>query len=316
MSTLQARKPEGIPSGGQFDVMTHTEPSLTLVADAKTHCDGCGGTCEPGAEVCPWCAQAPAGGDGVFFDETPPAKLEYKDPFPGRKGTEEEWDNCKRCGGEGRMTQFQSVFAGICFECQGSKGSMQPISVLRRREQGRIRRTNQAAAALHERRMFHNHNYRRAIELNPAAEKWREEFGNDPFLADVWEKAFKYELSEKQLAAVGNTFDRRQERADAKAAVIANAVEVPEGRYEINGEVLSTKLKETDYGTTLKMTVRDERGFKVHGTVPSALFDDLADRPGAGGLTGKKVLFTAAVKHSDEKGFGYFSRPSKAKLVD
>lgn len=317
MTTFQARKPEGIPSGGQFDSMSHAEAPVSLASPGQDRCDECGGQPAPDSFLCRPCEAAELEKDqNPLFDETPPAKIVYVDPFPGRNGKELEWDNCKRCGGEGIMTQFQGTMGGICFECQGGKGDMKPIAALRRREQGRVRRVNQANMALHERRMFHNTNVRRAMEINPAAEGWLNEIGTDPFLADVWEKAFKYELSEKQLAAVGGTFDRRKERAEAKAAAEAAAIEVPEGRYVLTGEVLSTSLKPTDFGMTLKMTVRDERGFRVHGTAPAALIDAIGEEePGKGGLTGRKVSFTAAVKQGDEKGFGFFSRPNKASLT-
>lgn len=318
MSTLQSRKPEGIPSGGQFDSMPHAEAPVSLAYPAPDRCDECGGRPSPDSYLCRPCEAAEAEKDqNPLFDETPPTKIAYVDPFPGRNGKELEWDNCKRCGGEGIMTQFRGTLGGICFECQGGKGEMRPIAALRRREQGRVRRVNQANMALHDRRMFHNTNVKRAMELNPAAEGWLNEINTDPFLADVWEKAFKYELSEKQLAAVGGTFDRRKERTDAKAAAEAAAVEVPKGRYVITGEVLSTNLRATGFGTTiLKMTLRDERGFRVHGTAPSSLIDAIGEEePGRGGLTGRKISFTAAVTPTDEKGFGYFSRPTKASMA-
>jgi hypothetical protein len=56
------------------------------------------------------------------------------------------------------------------------------------------------------------------------------------------------------------------------------------------------------------MLVRDDRGFKVWGTVPSSLPN--TDR-------GDKVTFTASVERSNnDETFGFFKRPSKATLIE
>ncbi len=85
---------------------------------------------------------------------------------------------------------------------------------------------------------------------------------------------------------------------------MSEAEPLPEGRYEITGEILSTKwYYSADYGDTLKMLVKLENGHRVYGTVPAAL--DHAE------LEGQTVTFTGTVKRSDsDESYGYFSRPT------
>ncbi len=88
-----------------------------------------------------------------------------------------------------------------------------------------------------------------------------------------------------------------------RAAVAASAEACPVGRVEVTGTVLSTKWVENQYGSTLKMLVEDRRGFKVFGSVPSALDN----------VRGRSVSFTAALEPSqDDEKFGFFKRPTKA----
>lgn len=55
------------------------------------------------------------------------------------------------------------------------------------------------------------------------------------------------------------------------------------------------------------MLVKAEAGFKCFGTVPSAIVDEVE--------RGAVVEFSASLKPSDnDEYFGFFSRPSKAKV--
>lgn len=98
--------------------------------------------------------------------------------------------------------------------------------------------------------------------------------------------------------------------AAAKAAQEAErdaADPCPTGRVVITGEVLSTKLQESYYGSTWKMLVKDDRGFKVWGSIPSSLD---ASR-------GCRVTFTAAIEPSnDDDKFGFYKRPTKAEILE
>lgn len=81
----------------------------------------------------------------------------------------------------------------------------------------------------------------------------------------------------------------------------------PTGRVEITGRVLKCELRPTEFGMTLKMAVRDDRGFTVWVTCPSAISQ--AER-------GERVQFTAAIQPSrDDPMFGFGKRPTKARLL-
>ena len=135
---------------------------------------------------------------------------------------------------------------------------------------------------------------------------------------DIVSKVVKYgnAPSEKALAYLVKLLDlieRAPEIAAAKAAAkaleAANAKPVPvvAGRVKVTGEVLSVKETEGYYGVVLKMLVKAD-GYKLWGSVPSSIVGEVA--------RGSVVEFSASVKRSDDdKSFGFFSRPSKAKVI-
>jgi len=133
----------------------------------------------------------------------------------------------------------------------------------------------------------------------------------------MWEKPF----SEKMIAGVRKTIESRAAKEATKTPVV-------EGRIVLTGKVISTKAVEGDYGTSYKMLVEDNRGFRVYGSIPSSLWNEvefLGDyRKNAWDetegvmtkLKGMEVTFTATVETSrDDKAFGFFKRPTKAALV-
>lgn len=108
------------------------------------------------------------------------------------------------------------------------------------------------------------------------------------------------------LAKIDAEKEAKQAEQEARAAA---APDVPEERLEIVGEVLTTKWQDSDWGGAFKMLVIDDRGFKVWGSVPRAIEDDVA--------RGKWVAFVATCEPSkDDPKFGFFKRPSKAKCWD
>ena len=95
-----------------------------------------------------------------------------------------------------------------------------------------------------------------------------------------------------------------EEREARKTADREASSPVVEGRGVISGTILSLKVVSSQYGETLKMLVKDDRGFKLFGTVPAAI-DDVEK--------GDRVTFTARAEASkDDDRFGFYSRPSKA----
>lgn len=139
------------------------------------------------------------------------------------------------------------------------------------------------------------------------------------FVADVSRKLRQYgELSERQVAAVRKSIVRDAEYAARKAAEVPEVlVPVVEGKQVITGEVLTVKWQESFYGGSLKMLVKDDRGFKVWGTVPKSLdFHAYDEAQSSVAAKGDKVSFTATVtKSDDDESFGFFSRPTKGTII-
>lgn len=82
-------------------------------------------------------------------------------------------------------------------------------------------------------------------------------------------------------------------------------------RTAIRGTVVSTKLVASDYGMTTKMTVKvttADGSWWVYGTAPSSLLV-------GSGLRGCEIEFLAKIEAGREPHFGFFSRPTKAKLL-
>ena len=113
------------------------------------------------------------------------------------------------------------------------------------------------------------------------------------------------------LVSLARAYDKHLENAERKAErerERADEVRVPcpIGRVTVIGKVVSVDEKDTDFGTRYVMTVRDDTGFTVWGSQPSALDPCVGDR----------IEFTASVERSDrDECFGFFKRPSKARLL-
>ena len=129
--------------------------------------------------------------------------------------------------------------------------------------------------------------------------------------------------SDKFVAAMLRDKARTEERAAERAAQDAERKPVITGRIEIEGEVVSVKWQDNDFGGRLVMTVKDDRGFVVWGSVPKGLdLIDLHDEDGnvigQGQIErGNRVRFTGTVEASDrDECFGFFKRPAKAELLE
>ncbi|QDP44085.1 hypothetical protein SEA_MCGALLEON_33 [Microbacterium phage McGalleon] len=132
-----------------------------------------------------------------------------------------------------------------------------------------------------------------------------------------------------------------QEKAEKRATRKAEAAETPapEGRVVVTGEIVGTKVVEGDYGTAYKVTVKDDRGFRVYVSLPKAQADEAFDKFYAEheeawnngqvgyavwfmgsdneperykGLKGRRITFTAALERSrDDESFAFGKRPTK-----
>ena len=121
-------------------------------------------------------------------------------------------------------------------------------------------------------------------------------------------------FTDKMVASVRASLERRT----AKQAEAATHP-VPAGREVVTGEIIAVKTVEGDYGTAYKMTVKDDRGFRVYCSIPKAQSDELAFGedydPEHGWLQaakGRRITFTATLTPSnDDTAFGFGSRPTK-----
>jgi hypothetical protein len=157
--------------------------------------------------------------------------------------------------------------------------------------------------------------------------------GQDAFDRNGYDESFaakfvryvdKYgEVSDKFVEAIRRSKVRQAEWAAQRAAEALTATPVIEGRIVITGEVVSVKWQDNAYGGSLKMVVRDDRGFKVWGSVPDSI-STIDTRNEAGNIVrqrnlgrGDRVSFTATVTRSDDQDvFGYFKRPTKAQVIE
>lgn len=123
-------------------------------------------------------------------------------------------------------------------------------------------------------------------------------------------------LSEKQTEFLRNLLakiDKREALKVQRAAEAAAAKPLPkfEGRVQITGKILTTKQVESCFGyrtqTVTKILVQHADGWKVWGSLPSGLDADKGDT----------ISFFAKVEPGkDDPKFGFFSRPTKATVVE
>jgi len=131
-------------------------------------------------------------------------------------------------------------------------------------------------------------------------------------IRDIVGKLVQYgSISEKQSAFLGRLLqqiDNAPAIAAQKAQERELAKDCPQGKHLIAGKILSFKQVESMYGITLKMLVQSVDGYKVWGTCPASL---------SGAERGDSVQLMANITPSnDDKKFGFYSRPSRAKFLN
>lgn len=246
----------------------------------------------------------------------------FVDPFPGKADEDQIFVDCGRCMGIGYIAGFESIDNGTCFDCRGLKGHQSTVGNERKAEKRRLAAHKAEQTKLLKKQRFHNEQVAKAEAQFPIIAGWNEAMSTNSFLLDIWTKAFDYELSDKQIAAVAKVLQADADRAAKKAAEKAEMNPVAEGKQTISGEVLTVKCQDSMYGSTWKMLVKDDRNFKVWGTVPTAIMNQQDAEGGEGynaaisDLVGRRVSFNATVEASaDDKTFGFYSRPTKASLA-
>lgn len=202
---------------------------------------------------------------------------------------------CHRCGGRGRGPWRQD--GGICYECGGANTKdlirKVPVKVHAQKLKQRLKRQAKAEQKRETRELAALEGQRDWCEKNT-------EFGRVTFI------------------------EKDKLQREKREAEKAKAADCPEGRMAIEGEVVSVKWKDSDYGGSLKMTVKTDDGYLVWGSVPSVLCsiktiigegeDSWVTYKDVG--RGDRVRFTGTVTPSDtDKKFGFFKRPAKAELL-
>jgi hypothetical protein len=135
---------------------------------------------------------------------------------------------------------------------------------------------------------------------------------------DIARKARQYgSASDKQLALIERIVAEQDAKLiafEAKQAELAGAPDVEPlsaGRQVIEGVVVARKEESAYFGyterTVFKMLVKLDGGQRVWGTEPSSISPD----------KGTRVRFTATVTPKEgEPDFGFYSRPTKAEIVE
>jgi hypothetical protein len=181
--------------------------------------------------------------------------------------------DCYKCLGTGFLPEYAGIFNGTCFKCNGLgyRAVKTDPAILDARNAKAAEKREAKREA--ERQAYIKRNFWKKIASGIRQAVWAAE--------------------------------REIEKGNAEAIV--------NGKQIITGEIISTKMVNGfAYGQrVLKMVVKDDRGFKVWGTVPQAIIE-ANDDP----LKGQRVTFTATVQASnDDDKFGFFKRPTKAAIA-
>ncbi len=107
------------------------------------------------------------------------------------------------------------------------------------------------------------------------------------------------------LRAMGQAAERKA-RDEQRAADREHATPAPTGRQTVEGVVVGRKVVETDYGTTYKLTLLMEAGWRLYVSEPSSLTACIGDT----------VRLTAAIEPSqDDPTFAWGKRPTKGSII-
>jgi hypothetical protein len=203
---------------------------------------------------------------------------------------------CDRCGGTGYISTYTHVYGGVCFSCNGVRSTQwEPkADAEKRAARNAAARERREAKRVAERKAA----FDSWVVANPETVRALTGYeGRNEFVAEMAETVRAGRtLTDRQAESVTTALAR--EEAEAAASE-----EVPAGRQLVTGTVVSTKVVDSQYGSTLKMLV-DCGAFRVFGTVPGSIDPHRGDT----------VSFTATLSPAEEKGFGFYSRPTKAQV--
>lgn len=241
-----------------------------------------------------------------------------------RGGVEMTYVLCSRCGTEdGRIRHYSYVFGGVCFKCNGAGGKWVPVAKAIANGKARAR----AAARREAERLA------KIAEAEQGRDAFRVDHPAIAFLADdltavtVWNNGrasidgkpvngILLELSGKlrrfgslsagQIALAEKIVAEDAERAAKRAAEQAAANPAPAARVTVTGVVTGLREYDGDFGTTYKMHVKADDGYRVFVTIPRDIDPAIGDR----------VRFTATLAPADDDPtFAKGSRPVKGAIL-
>lgn len=266
---------------------------------------------------------------------------------------------CRRCHGSGRFS-YNSLDGDLCYGCEGFGHEPRSIvleDALRRAKARIARREREARKAREAMEAAARARVEGIVALQAAEPEIFEAlaaahgrvvvrdfvsyYGSLRFVEESWawiayEGRGLVEDVAVKWYATGRITEGQIEAVRKIVTAQAESAPVPTGRVVIEGEIRSMTWRDNDFGGAWKMLVVSAEGWKVWGTVPSALFDaeevtalvyDEAGyfRSGEWGsvgaaaetvLPGRRCRFTATVKASDDDpAFGFYSRPAKAEIL-
>jgi hypothetical protein len=257
---------------------------------------------------------------------------------------------CKRCGGTGHYS-FNG-YDSICYACgnvwEGRLGDIfdteedakkwchgKAVAQARRDRQREAKRlqavhqmeVNQLALKAADEEVYN-------FLMNVQIDSVEDNLEKDSFIRTMAEKlrwvAQSKMFTTNMIAAIRRTMERRNERAAEAASHPA-----PTGRVAVTGEIVSTKIVESEYGTSFKILVKDDAGYKVWCSLPKAQmieaenefleanpepytygysvwFTGAINDDRLTGVKGRRITFTATLEPSkDDVAFAFGSRPTK-----
>lgn len=222
-------------------------------------------------------------------------------------GRREREENCTRCGGSGYVRPW-----GTCFRCNGNPARYRRVWTetyvdVAAQLKKRIKKSEAAA--------------RKAAREQAKRDAARSEFlAANPGLEGALSiddvsilRSFSVQLDRK------GTLSERQVEVALKVAADRYqaeqvAVDAPEGRLDVEGEIVSVKEGTFRMRMTLKVTTPEGGEWLANGSLPASIaaLDGSPDGEFSE-LVGRRVALTATFERSDRRGFAFFKRPAKGR---
>ena len=256
------------------------------------------------------------------FTKTIKWETYYQDPAEGHADTDviTITDICPRCAGHGYIPQYGSIKGGICFECYDNPVTTYETTAAALRAKAKKRAQGIASRA----RTAARKRAKAATNLENTAQAWANtypamiHFADAPAanltewethtLASIRDSARRRTISDKQATLAARIIQAGLDRAELPQIKKPSA---PMGKHEVTGTITNSKVKDTNWGPTVKITVTTEEGWKVYATCPKPILFELQSES----LVGAKVAFNADLEPSSSEDLAFASRPAKARVL-